>query len=110
MLKVGITGQHGFIGKHLYNTLGLYPDEFTRIGYKREIFENEQLLDEFVSSCDVIIHLAALNRHNESKVIYETNLFLVKRLVDSLKRTKSKAHVLFASATQEDRDNPYGHS
>ena len=36
MLKIGITGQAGFVGNHLYNTLGLFPDEFTRIEFKRE--------------------------------------------------------------------------
>ena len=28
MKRVGITGQNGFVGSHLYNTLGLFPDDF----------------------------------------------------------------------------------
>lgn len=110
MLHVGITGQNGFIGKHLYNTLGLYPDEFTRVNYKREFFGSVQLLDDFVSSCDVIIHLAAMNRHNDPQILYETNLGLVKELIKSLGRTQSKAHLFFSSSTQEERDNLYGRS
>ena len=31
MIRVGITGQPGFVGTHLYNELGLFPDEFLRI-------------------------------------------------------------------------------
>ena len=31
MIRVGITGQPGFVGTHLYNTLGTLPDEFERI-------------------------------------------------------------------------------
>lgn len=110
MLKVGITGQGGFIGWHLFNTLGLYPDEIERIAFDRTYFENPALMDAFVSSCDVIVHLAALNRHNDPAVIYETNLHLVKQLIASLERTGNSAHVIMSSSTQEEKDNQYGRS
>ena len=110
MIKVGITGQNGFIGKHLYNVLGLFPEEFSRIDFQKSSFENENELDKFVAQCDVIVHLAAKNRHNDPQVIYDTNLELVQKLISSLERTNSKAHVLFSSSTQEERDNLYGKS
>jgi UDP-2-acetamido-2,6-beta-L-arabino-hexul-4-ose reductase len=110
MLRVGITGQDGFIGKYLFNTLGLFPKEFERINFKKEFFENENALDSFVSQCDVIVHLAAMNRHHDPEVIYKTNTGLVNSLIASLERTKSKAHVLFSSSTQEEKDNLYGKS
>ncbi len=81
MKRVGITGQDGFIGKHLYNTLELFPDEFERIDFKKSLFDSPESLDSFVSRCDVIVHLAALNRHNDPQVIYETNTGLVKSLI-----------------------------
>ena len=93
MIKIGITGQEGFVGTHLYNTLGLQPETFERIPFERSFFDAEETLDAFVSKCDVVVHLAALNRHNEAQVIYETNVGLVKSLISSLERTKSKAHV-----------------
>ena len=108
--RVGITGQNGFVGKHLYNTLGLLPEEFERIDFQKEFFENEAKLVEFVAQCDVIVHLAAMNRHESEQFIYETNVALANQLVDSLKRTNSKAHVLISSSTQEERDNLYGKS
>lgn len=110
MLKVGITGQAGFVGKHLYNTLGLFQEEFQRVDFQKDFFEDESKLNDFVSQCDVIVHLAAMNRHNDPQVIYDTNLGLVQKLVASLKNTNSKAHVLFSSSTQEERDNLYGKS
>ena len=67
-------------------------------------------LDKFVAQCDVIVHLAALNRHNDPKVIYNTNIELVQKLIAALERTKSKAHIVFSSSSQEERDNPYGKS
>ena len=41
--KVGITGQSGFLGTHLYNTLGLYPEEFERIPFEDEYLKNNSL-------------------------------------------------------------------
>ena len=110
MKRVGITGQEGFIGKYLYNTLGLFPNEFERIDFQKEFFDNPGDLDSFVSKCDVIVHLAALNRHNDPEVIYQTNTRLVKSLIAALERTGSTAHILFSSSSQEERDNLYGKS
>jgi UDP-2-acetamido-2,6-beta-L-arabino-hexul-4-ose reductase len=110
MIKVGITGSKGFIGYHLYQTLALQKDEFSLIEFDRSFFDDNQTLDAFVSSCDVIVHLAALNRHNDPQLIYETNTLLVKSLVASLKRTASKAHLIISSSTQEACDNLYGKS
>jgi len=110
MIKVGITGQPGFIGTHLYNTLGLYPEKYIRIPFDDSFFLEEEKLNEFVTTCDVIIHLAAMNRHNDPEVIYKTNIGLVEQLINAIEKTNSKPHVLFASSTQEERDNLYGKS
>lgn len=110
MKKVGITGQNGFIGKHLYNTLRLFPEEFERVDFQKEFFEDKSKLDAFVAQCDVIVHLAAMNRHESELFLYETNVGLANQLVGALNRTASRAHVLVASSTQEERDNLYGKS
>ena len=110
MIRVGITGSKGFIGYHLYQTLALHKQEFTLVQFERSFFDDNRTLDEIVSSCDVIVHLAALNRHNDPEFIYETNISLVKKLVASLERTNSKAHLIISSSTQEEQDNLYGKS
>jgi UDP-2-acetamido-2,6-beta-L-arabino-hexul-4-ose reductase len=110
MKKIGITGQQGFVGKHLYNTLGLSPDKYERIEFERDFFQNEAQLDAFVMQCDVIVHLAAMNRHEDQSVVYNTNIRLVKNLVASLARTNSKAHIIMSSSSQEEQDNLYGKS
>ena len=110
MKRIGITGQNGFVGSHLYNTLGLQPELFNRVDFKKEYFEQSEALDEFVKQCDVIVHLAAMNRHPDPEVIYHQNVELVRKLVASLERTGSKAHILFSSSSQEERDNLYGKS
>ena len=110
MKTIGITGQTGFIGTHLFNTLGLQPDKFERIVFNKVFFENENLLDAFVEKCDVIVHLSGMNRHSDPEVIYAVNIDLTKKLIVSLKRMNSSAHVIFSSSTQEDRDNLYAKS
>ena len=107
--KIGITGQAGFIGSHLYNYLGL-QENIERIAFADDFFLDESTLDSFVSQCDVIVHLAAMNRHGEAGVIYKTNVELTNKLIDSLMRTESSPHVLVSSSTQESRDNEYGKS
>jgi UDP-2-acetamido-2,6-beta-L-arabino-hexul-4-ose reductase len=110
MLKVGITGSNGFIGSHLLNTLKLYPADFESVGFERSYFDSKIELDKFVSYCDVIVHLAALNRHNDQYIIYKTNTDLINKLIESLKRTNSKPHIIFSSSIQEDLNNTYGQS
>lgn len=110
MISIGITGQAGFVGTHLYNTLGLYPEKYTRIPFEDSFFSDSSLLKAFVSGCDVIVHLAAMNRHNDPEVIYKTNIGLVNQLIGACEETKSTPHILFSSSTQEERDNLYGKS
>jgi UDP-2-acetamido-2,6-beta-L-arabino-hexul-4-ose reductase len=110
MLQIGITGQSGFIGTHLSNFLGLKREEIELVPFGDHYFDNQSLLEEFARKCDVIIHLAALNRHNDPQTIYETNILLVKKLINALEITGSKAHILFSSSTQEERDNMFGKS
>jgi len=110
MIRVGITGQPGFVGTHLYNTFGLFPDEFERIPFKDAFFKSEAALRQFVKQCDVIVHLAAMNRSPDPQVLYETNLKLVNQLIVAMEAEHIKPHVLFSSSTQEESDNEYGKS
>ncbi|MDZ7721956.1 MAG: NAD-dependent epimerase/dehydratase family protein [candidate division KSB1 bacterium] len=108
-IKIGITGQSGFMGTHLYNFLGLQQN-VERIPFKDEYFNKSPRLCEFVEKCDVIVHLAAMNRHHDQNILHDTNVALVQELIQALEKTERKPHVLFSSSTQESRDNPYGRS
>jgi UDP-2-acetamido-2,6-beta-L-arabino-hexul-4-ose reductase len=110
MIKVGITGQQGFIGTHLYNELGLLGDKVERVLFADSYFSNEAQLREFVRKCDVIIHLAAMNRHADMVFLYETNIGLVKQLISAMEAEQVTPYILFSSSTQEERENEYGRS
>lgn len=109
-LKIGITGQAGFIGSYLFDSLSLLKEEFLLIPFDKTYFQQEDLLIQWVKKCDVVVHLAAMNRHPDANVVADTNILLVQKLVKALKDSGHNPHVLFSSSTQESRGNTYGDS
>ena len=99
MISIGITGQAGFIGSHLSNFLRLKKDEVSLIPFQDDFFSDETQLKFFVKQCDAIVHLAAINRHNDPEVIYKTNIDLVNKLIQACVQTSSTPHILFSSST-----------
>ena len=109
MKRIGITGQAGFIGTYLFNVLKTKSD-VTAIPFEDNYFENQALLVEFVKQCDVIVHLAAVNRCDSQEELYKTNVRLVNQLIQAMQTANVSPHVIFSSSTQEERDNLYGKS
>ena len=106
MIRTGITGQAGFIASHLANYFRI-QDDIELIPFIRDYFENTSDLENFVDKCDVIIHLAAMSRNPDGKLLYENNITLDKKLIAALEKTNSRAHVIFASTTHEMREGDY---
>lgn len=105
---MGITGESGFIGTHLNNYLKTKPDEIELILFSGS-FQDLGDLSHFCSQCDVIIHLAAMNR-GDPNALYNMNISLVKQLIASMECVNHHPHIIFASSTQETLDNAYGRS
>jgi UDP-2-acetamido-2,6-beta-L-arabino-hexul-4-ose reductase len=110
MLKVGITGQSGFVGTHLFNTLGLFPDSYERIPFQDSFFSDQSILNSFIKRCDVVVHFAALSRHNKPNQVYDTNLKLVNQLITGLEQENVQPYILFSSSIQEENQSEYGKS
>ena len=109
MIRVGITGQSGFIGAHLTYCLQQKSDEFELINFSKEYFEDNEKLKGFVTHCDCIVHLAAMNR-GEPDEIYNCNVGLVKKLVAAIEAAEQTPHIIFSSSTQEQGKSVYGAS
>ena len=83
-MKVGITGQDGFIGYHLSQTIKYKFEKYKIVPFERPFFGNSKLLDSFVSSCDVIVHLAGVNRANSNEEVYSSNIQINIALISIL--------------------------
>ncbi|MBT7624014.1 MAG: SDR family oxidoreductase [Flavobacteriaceae bacterium] len=110
MINVGITGANGFIGWHLCRQLKHRSDQYNLVIFQRDWFDDNDKLNDFVKKCDTIIHLAGLNRHSEENLIYNTNIDLANKLINSLELTQFNGQIIFSSSIHEENDNIFGKS
>lgn len=108
VIKIGITGQSGFVGTNLSEELVKHPDKYVLIPFKDEFFQDETDLRNFVKQCDVILHLAALVRSPKKGDVYDTNIMLGNQLINAMIKEEVAPCVLFASSIQEFDDTEYG--
>jgi len=105
---IGITGADGLLGWHL--RAFLRTDANLRvIPATRASFATAEELDAMVSECDVLVHLAGMNRGNDHEV-ETTNVALAEALVEACVRTESVPHVIYSNSIQCTQDNGYGRS
>jgi UDP-2-acetamido-2,6-beta-L-arabino-hexul-4-ose reductase len=64
-------------------------------------------LDRAVRTSSVVVHAAGVNR-GEDDDVEQGNVQLAERLVASLRRTGSRAALVYANSIQADHDTPYG--
>jgi len=107
-LRIGITGQNGFIGYHLTQTIKYKHSDYTLVPFQKSFFEKESLLTAFVSTCDVIVHLAGVNRAETEGEVYGANIKLNTVIKKALIKANFKGHLLFASSSQEKGGSIYG--
>lgn len=105
-MNVGITGQSGFIGMHLYASLRLEED-IKLVDFNRGWFESPSLMKSFIESCDCIVHLAAVSRSDDPKSMYDSNMQMVMSLAAAAESSGRNISILFASTTHESRDTLY---
>ena len=47
MIRIGITGQSGLVGTHLFNTEGLFKQKFEQVPFEDDFFQTEYKLRNF---------------------------------------------------------------
>lgn len=107
IIKVGITGQSGFVGTNLYNKLKEYPEKYECILFEDSYWQSESKLREFVKQCDAIFHLACLVRSPKPGAVYDTNIMLGNQLVNAMIIEDVHPCLLFASSIQEFDESEY---
>lgn len=106
-MKVGITGQAGFIGTHLAQYVQGRTDT-ELVHFEDEFFSDVRRLRDFVKSCDIIVHLAAASRMPSEEELYSLNVGLVQKVIDAMEAERVTPLVMFSSSTHELRDTAYG--
>lgn len=107
-IKIGITGQSGFVGSHLYQQLSKFNDSYEIIDFDKTYFMDGLKLRTFVKSCDVIVHLAAMMRSPVEGEVYNTNMILVNKLLSAIEAENITPDLFFASSIQENNGSEYG--
>ena len=107
-MKIGITGQNGFIGYHLLQTIKFTQEDSSIVPFERSFLNDSKALGSFVSSCDVIVHLAGVNRSETDEQVYDDNIKINSLLKKALIGANFKGHLLFASSSQENGGSIYG--
>lgn len=103
-MKVLVTGGEGFVGWHLRSLL--LTQDGVEVDYAgRAVFDQPVALSSAVQKCDVVMHLAGVNRAEES-VIRQGNVDAAKSLVSACEVGSARPHVIFASSTHIERNPP----
>lgn len=107
MKNILITGANGFIGKNLICKLN-EKNRYEVISFTTK--NNIEELSSYVRQTDFIIHLAGVNRTNQSEDYYKGNIDLINEIVELLKKHKKNVPILMTSSIQVELDNDYGKS
>lgn len=105
MIRIGITGASGFLGWHLRARL-LREVDIEIESFTRETTEDQEELHTRLGTCDLLVHLAGVNRGDEAA--FATNVTLTQTYLDALRTIGKNIPILFTSSTHIDRETPYG--
>lgn len=100
-----VTGEQGFVAKNLIFFLKQRPDiQIYTFSRKNTISELSGLL----SKTDFVLHLAGVNRSEDTNEFINSNEILTQELCNLITKNKRKIPILFSSSTQTDLNSFYG--
>lgn len=109
--RILVTGASGFIGKNLVVRLTEMSDVSVTPFVRGD---DVALLPQLVSQVDAVVHLAGENRPADEYAFAQVNAGLTSALCSAIQKefrsTGRHVHLVLASSTQAERDNPYGRS
>lgn len=104
-MKILVTGSQGFIGKNLITEL--HNRGFDEL-YSCNRDTSSEELQQYLSDCDFVFHLAGINRPDNPEEFMEGNCNFTSMLLHGLKEQKNHVPVLMTSSVQTELNTPYG--
>ena len=105
-MKILVTGAQGFIGRNL--VLSLENSGYDILSFTRE--DTLETLNQYTQECELVFHLAGVNRSNQVSDFYEVNTDLTRTLVHLLKLNQNLVPIVFASSIHAGHDSDFGRS
>lgn len=117
-MNILVTGSNGFVGKNLIETLKNIRDGKCNIYdisnnidiYEYDIDNSLEELKNYTKDCDIVFHLAGINRPQNTDEFYSGNYGFTETLCNYLKENQNKCPMIISSSIQADKDNDYGKS
>jgi UDP-2-acetamido-2,6-beta-L-arabino-hexul-4-ose reductase len=117
IMRVLVTGAHGFVGKNLCAQLKNimsgkaknYPVTISEV-MEYDLDTDPMLLNGFCRRADFVFNLAGVNRPKDTEEFMKGNFGFASTLLDILKKHHNTCPVMISSSTQASLDNPYGES
>jgi UDP-2-acetamido-2,6-beta-L-arabino-hexul-4-ose reductase len=106
-MKVLITGARGFIGKNLIATLHNL-NTYEVLAY--DVDSDQDLLGVYCQECDVVVHLAGVNRPVDVNEYMSGNFGFTSVLLSTLQQADNHCPIIVTSSIQAALENPYGQS
>ncbi len=106
-MKVLITGSNGFIAKNLIV-------ELRNRGYQELLLCNrdtsEKKLEKYIEDCDILIHLAGVNRPSDEREYDKENVGFTEKLIKLIEQKQKKIPIIYSSTILDTQHKLYGES
>jgi UDP-2-acetamido-2,6-beta-L-arabino-hexul-4-ose reductase len=105
-VKVAVTGAFGMLGFHTRAFLATMPGaEVVPLG--RGDLDDADMLSERIKGCDLIFHLAGVNR-SDSEAVRHANAALARQVAEAVRTGGTRPHIVFSNSVHRVRDDAYG--
>lgn len=117
-MKIIVTGAKGLLGWHCAARLHAancaakfknQPEPYELVLLGHEDFDDDDILNQAINGCQIILHWAGVNR-GEEQYVEAANPAIAQRLVDACKKANAAPYIVYANSIHAQLDNFYGRS